>query len=134
MRFMMFVKGDAPDEAAAMPDAGTLEAMTDYNEQLVDAGVLIAAEGLRPSSRGWRTELGPDGARTVVDGPFAASEELVAGFWLLQVESREEMRDWSTRCPAPVEVREVFEIDDFAAYAPEQAERERRLAERMRRG
>ncbi|MCI2418550.1 YciI family protein [Saccharopolyspora sp. K220] len=133
MRFLMMVKANADSEAGVMPSEAAIKEMTDYNEELVNAGVLLAGEGLHPSSKGFRTEIGTGGGRTVVDGPFAETKELIAGFWLLQVRSREEMVEWAKRCPEPVEVRQLFDAEDFAdVIAPEDAERERRLAEEVR--
>ncbi|MEV0702125.1 YciI family protein [Saccharopolyspora sp. NPDC050389] len=135
MRFLMAVMANADSEAGAMPSQEVIKEMTDYNEELVKAGVLLAAEGLHPSSKGFRTEITTGGGRTVVDGPFAETKELIAGFWLLQVRSREEMLEWAKRCPAPVTVRQVHAAEDFAAdvLTPEEAERERRLREESRR-
>ncbi|PKW18993.1 YciI family protein [Saccharopolyspora spinosa] len=135
MRFLMIVKANEDSEAGVMPDQEIIKAMTDYNEELVKAGVLLAAEGLHPSAKGFRTQIATGGGRTVVDGPFAETKELIAGFWLLQVRSRDEMLEWAKRCPAPVEVRQVYAAEDFAAdvLTPEEAERERQLREEARR-
>ncbi|MBB5152696.1 YciI family protein [Saccharopolyspora phatthalungensis] len=134
MRFLMAVMANADSEANVMPSQEVIKAMSDYNEELVKAGVLLAAEGLHPSSKGFRTEITTGGGRAVVDGPFTETKELIAGFWLLQVRSREEMLEWAKRCPAPVTVREVFDAEDFAAevLTPEEAERERRMREESR--
>lgn len=133
MRVMVMVKASPSSEAGVMPDARLLAAMGRYNEELVRAGVMLAGEGLHPSSRGVRVQF--SGARrTVTDGPFAETRELVAGFWLWQVRSMEEAIEWVRRCPNPmpedseIEIRPVFEDDDFGdALTPELHEREERL-------
>ena len=119
MRFMMLAKADPDSEAGVPPDAALLGEMGRYNEELVKAGVLLAAEGLHPTSRGARVRFSGD-KRTVADGPFAGTTGLVAGFWLIQVKSREEAVEWAKRCPNPtpgsegeIEVRQVFSADDF---------------------
>jgi hypothetical protein len=130
---MVMVKATASSEAGAMPGQELLEAMGRYNEELVNAGVMLAGEGLHPSSRGVRMRF--DGAkRTVIDGPFAETKELVAGFWLWQVRSMDEAIEWLRRCPNPmpeaseIEIRPVFEADDFgAALTPELRAQEDRL-------
>jgi hypothetical protein len=135
MRFLMMVKANADSESGVMPSPELIKEMGDYNEELVNAGVLLAGEGLHPSSKGFRTEITPDGGRTVLDGPFAETKELIAGFWMLQVRSREEMLEWAKRCPAEVEVRQIFETEDFIAadaMHKEDAERELRLREELR--
>lgn len=121
MRFMILVKASAESEAGEMPSEQLMREMGRYNEELVKAGVLLAGEGLHPSSRGVRVRF--DGSeRTVVDGPFAETKELVAGFWLIQVKSREEAIEWVKRIPdggmAEAEIRQVFETEDFAAADP----------------
>jgi hypothetical protein len=134
---MVIVKATAESEAGEMPDTALLEAMTAYNEELVRAGVMLAGEGLQPSSKGARVLFsGPN--RTVVDGPFAETKELVAGFWLWQVKSLEEAIEWVKRCPNPhntdsvIEIRPVFEADDFGdEYTPELRAREERIAEQL---
>ena len=115
MRFMMMVKADRNTEAGVLPGEDLLAAMEKYNEELAKAGVLLAAEGLHPSSRGARVRF-TDRGRTVVDGPFAEAKELVAGFWLIQAKSRDEAVEWARRCPNPtpgsegeIEIRQVFE-------------------------
>jgi len=125
MKFMMIIKADASSEAGVMPDEKLLLAMGRYNQSLIDAGVLLAAEGLHPSSRGARVHVA-DGKRTVVDGPFAETRELIAGFWMIQVKSREEAIEWARRVPfevggsttaggtGQIEVRQVFDAADFA--------------------
>ena len=127
MRVMVLVKATADSEAGRLPSTELLEAMGRFNEALIEAGVLLAGEGLRPSSKGKRVAFdGPD--RTVVDGPFAATGELVAGFWLWQVKDMAEAVDWVRRCPNPmpgpseIEIRPLFEAADFgAALTPEVA-------------
>jgi hypothetical protein len=120
MRFMIIVKANAQSEAGVMPDESLFAAMADYHEQLVKAGVLLDASGLQPSSKGWRIRYA-GGQRQVVDGPFAETKELIAGYTLIQVRSREEALEWSRRFPAPfndgtdceIEVRQLYEMDDF---------------------
>ena len=133
MRFMVIIKADERSEAGEMPSERLLTEMGKYNEQLVKAGVLLAGEGLHPSSRGARVKLSGS-KRTVVDGPFGETKELVAGFWLIQVSSKDEAIEWAKRIPNPdgadaeVEVRQVFEAEDFGAeFTPELREQERRL-------
>ncbi|MCP3098836.1 YciI family protein [Myxococcus sp. K15C18031901] len=133
MRFMAIVKADKNSEAGVMPDEKLLVEMGKYNEELVKAGVLLAGEGLHPSSKGVRVRFSGTN-RTVIDGPFAETKELVAGFWLLQVKSKEEAVEWIKRCPNPmlgeseIELRQVFEPDDFGeALTPELREQEERL-------
>ena len=120
MRFMIMVKASKDSEAGVMPDEKLLAAMGKFNEELVKAGVMLAGEGLHPSSKGARVRF--SGAkRTVVDGPFAETKELVAGFWIWQVKSKEEAIEWVKRCPNPtgeegeIEIRQVFEAEDFGA-------------------
>ena len=131
MRFMVVVKADKNSEAGLMPDAKILAAMTDYNEQLVKAGVMLAGEGLHPSSKGARVKFsGKD--RTVTDGPFAETKELIAGFWLWQVKSKEEAIKWLKRAPfdggTEVELRQVFESEEFGdEFSPELREKEAKL-------
>jgi hypothetical protein len=120
MRFMVMVKANADSEAGVLPSEEMLAAMGKFNEELADAGVLLAGEGLQASSKGARVYFEGD-KRTVVDGPFTETKELIAGFWLLQVKSLEECVEWMKRCPSPmegaepshVEIRQVFEADDF---------------------
>jgi hypothetical protein len=133
MRFMVIVKADARSEAGEMPSERLLTEMGKYNEELVRAGVLLAGEGLHPSSKGARVRFSGS-KRTVVDGPFSETKELVAGFWLIQVKSKEEAIEWVKRIPNPdggdteVEIRQVFEAEDFGAeFTPELREQERRL-------
>ena len=117
MRFMVLVKADKNSEAGVMPSQQLLTAMGKYNEQLAKAGVLLAAEGLHPSSKGARVRFA-GGKKTVIDGPFTETKELVAGFWLWQVKSKEEAIEWLKRAPfgkTEVEIRQVFEAEDFGA-------------------
>ena len=137
MRFMILVKSNAETEAGALPSQELLTAMGKYNEELVKAGVMLAAEGLQPSSKGARVKFSGD-KRTVVDGPFTEAKELVAGFWLIQVQSREEAIEWVKRCPNPhvgegeIEIRQVFEPEDFGpAFTPELREQEEHLRAKM---
>ena len=133
MRVMVIVKATADSEAGKMPDTELLAAMGQYNEELVKAGVMLAGEGLHPSSRGKRVHFaGKD--RTVIDGPFAETKELIAGFWLWQVNSMEEAVEWVKRCPNPmpgesdIEIRQVFSPEDFGAeFTPELQEQEAKL-------
>ncbi|MGI9079117.1 MAG: YciI family protein [Gemmatimonadaceae bacterium] len=138
MRFMLLVKADKSSEAGDLPDERLLTEMGKYNEELVKAGVLLAGEGLQPSSKGARVKF--SGAkRTVTDGPFSETKELIAGFWLIQVKSKEEAIEWVKRCPNPfpgaeseIEIRQVFEAEDFGAeFTPELREQEERLREQM---
>ena len=134
MRFMILVKADKNSEAGILPDQEILTAMGKYNEELAQAGVLLAAEGLHPSAKGARVRFS-GGQRTVIDGPFAETKELIAGFWLWQVQSKEEAIEWVKRCPmeeAEIEIRQVFEAEDFgAAFTPELREQEERLRAQM---
>ncbi|HDR9511547.1 dehydrogenase [Burkholderia cepacia] len=133
MRVMVIVKATADSEAGKMPDTELLAAMGQYNEELVKAGVMLAGEGLHPSSRGKRVHFaGKD--RTVTDGPFTETKELIAGFWLWQVNSMEEAVEWVKRCPNPmpgesdIEIRQVFSPEDFGAeFTPELQEQEARM-------
>ena len=130
MRFMVLVKADKKSEAGVMPDQKLLAEMGKFNEELVKAGVMLAGEGLQPSSKGARVRFS-GGTRTVVDGPFAESKELVAGFWLWQVKSKAEAIEWLKRAPfeeGEVEIRQVFETEDFGAeFTPELRAQEDRL-------
>jgi len=135
---MVIVKATEDSEAGVMPSEKLLAAMGKYNEELVKAGVMLAGEGLQPSSKGKRVKF--SGAkRTVIDGPFTETKELIAGFWLWQVRSMEEAIEWVKRCPNPfeegeseIEIRQVFEADDFGAeFTPELREQEERLRKQM---
>jgi hypothetical protein len=134
MRFMIVVKASKNSEAGVLPDEKLLAAMMKYNEELVKAGVMLAGEGLQPSSKGARVRFSGD-KRTVIDGPFAETKELIAGFWLWQCQSRDEAIEWVKRCPNPmpgeeseIEIRQVFEAEDFGAeFTPELREQEERL-------
>ncbi|WP_207004387.1 YciI family protein [Trinickia mobilis] len=120
MRFMIMVRANQMSESGAMPEDALIAAMTTYHEELAKAGVLLDATGLQPSSTGWRVRYS-GGKRTIVDGPFAETKELIAGYTLIQVRSREEAMEWARRFPAPfgemadgeIEVRQLFELDDF---------------------
>ncbi len=133
MRFMVLVKANRDSEAGVLPDEKILTEMGKYNEELAKAGVLLAAEGLHASSKGARVRF--SGAkRTVIDGPFSETKELIAGFWLIQVKSKEEAIEWVRRCPNPfageseIEIRQVFEADDFGPrLTAELKEQEERL-------
>ena len=134
MRFMVIVKATKNSEAGVLPSTELLAAMGKYNEELVKAGVMLAGEGLQPSSKGARVKF-QGSKRTVIDGPFAETKELVAGFWLWQCRSKEEAIEWVKRCPNPfpegeseIEIRQVFEADDFGAeFTPELREQEERI-------
>jgi hypothetical protein len=131
MRFMVLVKADKNSETGVMPSEELLTAMGKYNEELVKAGVLLAGEGLHPSAKGARVTFS-GGKATVVDGPFTEAKELIAGFWLWQVKSKEEAIEWLKRSPfdggAEIEIRQVFEADDFGdALTPELRDAEERL-------
>ena len=133
MRFMMIVKADERSEAGILPTEKELADMAKYNEELVKAGVMLAGEGLQPSSKGARVKFSGS-KRTVIDGPFAETKELIAGFWLWKVKSKEEAIEWVKRCPNPmkgeseIEIRQLFEAEDFGAeFTPELREQEERL-------
>ncbi len=137
MRVMVIVKATTDSEAGAMPSEELLAAMGRYNEELVAAGVMKAGEGLHPSSKGVRVRFSGD-QRSVIDGPFAETKELIAGFWLWQVASLAECIEWVKRCPNPmpgeseIEIRQVFEAEDFGdEFTPELREQEERLRARM---
>jgi hypothetical protein len=131
---MIIIKASHDSEAGVMPSEELLTAMGNYNEELAKAGILLAGEGLHPSSKGARVRFSGD-KRTVIDGPFAETKELIAGFWLWQVKSKEEAIDWVKRCPNPmpgtdaeIEIRQVFEMEDFGAeLTPELREQEERV-------
>ena len=134
MRFMLMVKADQDTEAGVMPSEQMLADMGNYNEELVKAGVMLAGEGLHPTSKGVRVRFA-GGKRTVIDGPFTETKELVAGFWLIKAKSREEAVEWVKRCPmqdAEIEIRQVFESEDFGAeFTPELREQEERQRARI---
>ena len=134
MRFMVIVKADKNSEAGALPDTKLLADMGKFNEELTKAGVMLAGEGLQPSSKGARVRFS-GGKKTVIDGPFAETKELVAGFWLWQVKSKEEAIEWLKRAPfegTEVEIRQVFEAEDFGAeFTPELREQEERLRSKI---
>jgi hypothetical protein len=120
MRFMMLVKASKDSEAGMMPDESIIAAMTKYNEEMAKAGILLDLAGLQPSSKGARIKFS-GGRPTVVDGPFAETKELIAGYWLIQFDSKQQAIDWAKRCPSPhgggaegeIELRQLFELDDF---------------------
>ena len=136
MRVMVIVKATKNSEAGAMPTEEMLSEMTSYNEQLVKAGIMLAGEGLHPSTKGKRILFGK-GKKTVVDGPFAETKELIAGFWIWQVKSMDEALEWAKRCPDPMpgeesilELRQIFTEDDFGdVMTPELKEREAKMRE-----
>jgi hypothetical protein len=138
MRFMVIVKADRSSEAGELPDQQLLEEMGKYNEELAKSGVLLAAEGLQPSSKGARVRFSGD-QRIVIDGPFSNPKELVAGFWLIQVKSKAEAIEWVKRAPNPfpgieseVEIRQVFEAEDFGPqFTPELQQQEERIRARV---
>jgi hypothetical protein len=133
MRFMMIVKADQRSEAGVLPTEQELADMAQYNEQLVKAGVMLAGEGLQASSKGAKVRYN-GGKRTVIDGPFTEAKELIAGFWLIQVKSKEEAIEWAKRVPfteGEVELRQVFELEDFGES--EAIEHHRRLGEQLAR-
>jgi hypothetical protein len=133
MRFMVLIKANKDSEAGVLPSEQLFTEMGKFNEELVKAGVMLAGEGLQPSSKGARVRIS-GGKRTVIDGPFAETKELIAGYWLWQVKSKEEAIEWVKRIPNPtgnegeVEIRQVFEADDLGeGYTPELRERDERL-------
>jgi len=133
MKFMVIVKANKDTEEGVMPSEELLTDMGKYNEELVKAGIMLAGEGLHPTSKGARVKFSGD-KRTVVDGPFPETKELIAGFWIWQVKSKEEAIAWAKRCPNPtgaeseLELRQVFEAEDFGAeFTPELREQEERL-------
>ncbi len=133
MRFMVIVKASEDSEKGVLPTEQQLTEMAAYNEELVKAGIMLAGEGLHPSSKGARVRFDKEGNATVVDGPFAETKELVAGFWILEVSSREEVLEWIKKAPfrdSEVEVRQVFADDDFGdAFTPELREKENQMRE-----
>ena len=134
MKFMVIVKANKDSEAGVLPSRELLTEMGKFNEELVKAGVMLAAEGLQPSSKGARVRFSGS-KRTVIDGPFTETKELIAGFWVIQVKSKEEAIEWVKRCPNPfpgteseIEIRQVFEASDFGPeFTPELREQEERL-------
>ncbi len=138
MRFMVIVKANKDSEAGILPDEKLLTDMGKYNEELVKAGVLLAGEGLHPSSKGARVRFSGT-KRTVIDGPFSETKELIAGYWLFQTKSLDEAIEWVKRSPNPfpgaeseIEIRQVYEADDFGAeFTPELREQEERIGEQM---
>ncbi len=138
MRVMVMIKATPESEAGAMPDAALLAAMGQYNEALMKAGVLIGGEGLHPSRRGKRVRFS-EGRALVIDGPFAETKELIAGFWIWQVASMDEALEWARRCPDPMpgeeaefEIRPIFEAEDFGEeFTPEERAREARLRDAL---
>jgi hypothetical protein len=139
MRFMVIVKASQDSEAGVMPSQTLIAEMGKYNEQLVKAGVMVAGEGLQPSSKGVRVRFSGD-KRTVIDGPFSETKELIAGFWLFEVKSKEEAIEWVKRCPNPmgtdqeseIEIRQIFEAEDFGAeLTPELRAQEQKLREEI---
>jgi hypothetical protein len=138
MRFLVMVKANKQSEAGILPTEQEFSEMGKYNEELVKAGILLGAEGLQPSSKGARVKFSGT-KRTVIDGPFAETKELIAGFWIFQVKSRAEVIEWVKRCPNPfpegeseIEIRQVYESEDFGAdFSPELREREAELGRGM---
>ena len=136
MRFMVMVKANKDSEAGVMPSKEMLESMGKFNEEMVKAGVMLAGEGLQPSSKGARIQFN-QGRATVTDGPFIEAKELIAGFWIIQVKSKQEAIEWMKRCPPPMgngagelEIRQVFEASDFGEeLTPELREAEDRMRE-----
>ena len=139
MRFMIIIKASPDSETGVMPSQELLTAMGNYNEELVKAGIMLAGEGLHPSSKGARVKFSGEN-RSVIDGPFIETKELIAGFWLWKVKSKEEAIEWVKRCPNPmpgteaeIEIRQVFEAEDFGAeFTPELREQEERVWEQAK--
>src|SRR5262245_13485663 len=141
MRFIAMIKSDAKTEAGQLPTAEQLTAMARYNEELEKAGVMLAGEGLQPSSKGARVRFVGGQKPSVIDGPFAEAKELVAGWWIFQVKSKQEAIDWIKRCPlllqpgdeTTIEIRQIFETEDFPpeVFSPEEAAKERAQRERL---
>ena len=138
MRFMILIKATADSEAGKMPDESLFAEMGRFNEELVDAGVMVAGEGLQPSSKGARVRFGRDG-HAVIDGPFAETKELIAGYWIWEVASKAKAIEWVKRCPNPmpgfeaeIEIRQIYGAEDFGAeFTPELREQEERLRARI---
>lgn len=140
MRFMIIIKADKNTEAGVMPDEKLFTEMGKFNEELVNAGIMLAGDGLQPSSKGARVKFSGD-KRTVVDGPFPETKELIAGFWIWKVKSKEEAIEWVKRCPNPtgaeseIEIRQLFDMEDFGAeLTPELRAREERLRAKIEAG
>lgn len=139
MRFMILVKASADSEAGVMPSEELLTAMGNFNEALAQAGVLVSADGLHPSSKGARVRFSGD-QRSVIDGPFIETKELVAGYWVWEVKSKEEAIEWIKRCPNPmpgtdaeIEIRQIFSADDFGEQlSPSLCEQEQRIREQVK--
>ncbi|MFJ2538986.1 MULTISPECIES: YciI family protein [unclassified Pseudomonas] len=139
MRFMILVKASADSEAGIMPSEELLSAMGNFNEELAKAGILVAADGLHPSSKGVRVQFSGD-KRTVIDGPFIETKELVAGYWIWDVKSKAEAIEWVKRCPNPmpgtdsdIEIRQIFSAEDFGAeFTPQLREQEERIREQAK--
>ena len=139
MRFMILVKASADSEAGIMPSEELLSAMGNFNEALAKAGILVAADGLHPSSKGVRVQFSGD-KRTVIDGPFNETKELVAGYWIWDVKSKAEAIEWVKRCPNPmpgtdsdIEIRQIFSAEDFGAeFTPQLREQEERIREQAK--
>ena len=140
MRFMVIVKASKNSEAGMLPSTELLDAMGKYNQELANAGVLLAGDGLQASSKGARARFSADGKRAVIDGPFPETKELVAGYWIFQVKSKQEAIDWVKRCPAPmgpgeeaeIEIRQLFEAADFGPrLTPELQEAEERIRKQV---
>lgn len=138
MRFMILVKASADSEAGVMPSEELLTAMGNFNEELAQAGVLVSADGLHPSSKGARVRFSGD-QRSVIDGPFIETKELIAGYWVWEVKSKEEAIEWVKRCPNPmpgteaeIEIRQIFTAEDFGPeFTPEARAQEERIREQM---
>jgi hypothetical protein len=137
MRFMVIVKATKDSEAGKMPDTALLTAMGNYNEELVKAGIMLAGEGLHPTSKGARVHFSGN-SRTVIDGPFAETKELIAGYWIWKCKNIQEAIDWVKRCPNPhyedsdIEIRQIFEAEDFGAeFTPELRQQEDNLRNQM---
>lgn len=137
MRFMIIIKADKNTEAGVMPDEKLFTEMGNFNEELVNAGIMLAGDGLHPSSKGARVRFSGD-KRTVIDGPFPETNQLIAGFWIWKVKSKEEAIEWVKRCPNPtgaeseIEIRQIFDMEDFGAeLTPELREQEERLRAKM---
>lgn len=137
MRFMVIVKADEASERGELPPQGMLEAMGAYNEELVQAGIMLDGDGLRPSSFGARVQFGEDGSTTVLDGPFTETKELVAGYWVFEVSSREEAIEWAKKAPfrgGELEIRPFSTAEDFGeAFTPELQEKENALRDAVAR-